>query len=478
MRRTAEARINESVRIERGNRHSIGLETERIKVRQNLLRTQPRIDSKYFYDDVGSELFEEITHLPEYYQTRTEEALLATIADDVVTSTGAHELVELGSGAGRKIRLLLDAMRSQGRLESCVLLDINETFLRASAEELADQYPEMEICGVVGDFLHDLELVGSGDNRLFIFLAGTIGNLYPAPAWHLSRRTSARPLDRSDGFLVGLDLVKDTARLEAAYNDSAGVTAEFNLNALRVLNRRFGTDFEVDAFEHVAFYDLRTSGSRCVSARKNRPAFRWATRPRAPLRTGDEIRTEISRKFTRRVLCPLRSPAPVSSLSEWFTDPEGLFASALVRPVGPKVGSMTGSIRERLRACWSRSDEIFDLLEPEALHEQPIGLRHPSDLLPRSPAGVRLEPGLPGGARIFHPSGPNSIRSSSAGSTRWGSTSYESSTDWPPVDEIIEYRDRVRQALLDSRSSRWPTLAIAIRSPTGAGSSRSPSSTS
>ena len=332
MRRTAEARINESVRIERGNRHPIDPETERIKVRQNLLRTQPRIDSKYFYDDVGSVLFEEITQLPEYYQTRTEEALLASIADEVVTSTAAHELVELGSGAGRKIRILLDAMRRKAWLERCVLLDINETFLRASAEELADQYPEMEICGVVGDFLHDLESVGNGDNRLFIFLAGTIGNLYPRQLGTFLENVRAT-LGPEDGFLVGLDLVKDAARLEAAYNDSAGVTAEFNLNSLRVLNRRFGTEFEVDAFEHVAFYDpehdwiemrLRARRPTSVSLGDTRE-LRFAT--------GDEIRTEISRKFTRESFVAALSGTNLE-LSAWFTDPEDLFVSALIRPVG------------------------------------------------------------------------------------------------------------------------------------------------
>jgi len=330
MRRTAEARINESVRIERGHRHSIDPETERIKVRQNLLRTMPRIDSKYFYDDIGSRLFEDITQLPEYYQTRTEEKLLGTIADEVVTLTGARELVELGSGAGRKIRLLLDAMRRQGRLETCALLDINETFLRASAEELADQYPEMEICGVVGDFLHDLELVGSGDNRLFIFLAGTIGNLYPRQLGTFLENVRAT-LGQQDSFLVGLDLVKDASRLEAAYNDSAGVTAEFNLNALKVLNRRFGTDFEVDAFEHVAFYDpenewiemrLRALKSTSVSLGDTRELR---------FEAGDEIRTEISRKFTRESFVAELSGTGLE-LSEWFTDSEGLFASALIRP--------------------------------------------------------------------------------------------------------------------------------------------------
>jgi L-histidine N-alpha-methyltransferase len=337
MRRAADARINESVRIVRGTRHADNPPAEHTEVRQSLLRTLPRIDSKYFYDDAGSRLFEEITQLPEYYQTRTEEALLEGIADDVVRLTGARGLVELGSGAGRKIRLLLDAMRHREQLENCVLLDINETFLRTSAEKLSTLYPEMDVCGVVGNFLHDLDLVGSGDNRLFIFLAGTIGNLYPRQLATFLKSVRAT-LGQKDHFLIGLDLVKDPARLEAAYNDSAGVTAEFNLNALRVVNQRFGTDFEVDAFEHVAFYDPEQEWIE-MRLRARRPTGASLGDGRElRFEVGDEIRTEISRKFTRESFAGELAGTGLE-LSEWFTDPEGLFASALVRPVSESPSS-------------------------------------------------------------------------------------------------------------------------------------------
>jgi L-histidine N-alpha-methyltransferase len=330
MRRAADARINESVRIVRGHRATDRSEAERIAVRQNLLRTLPRIDAKYFYDDTGSRLFEEITRLPEYYQTRTEEALLADIADEVAEITGSRELVELGSGAGRKIRLLLDAIHRRGRLDRCVLLDINETFLRSSAEELAASYPELEVCGVVGDFLHDLDSLGAGNDRLFIFLAGTIGNLYPRQLDSFLKSMRA-VLGPDDAFLVGLDLVKDVQRLETAYNDSAGVTAEFNLNALRVLNRRFGTSFEVDAFEHVAFYDTEQEWIE-MRVRAQRPTSVTLDGARElRLETGDEIRTEISRKFTRESFAKVLSGTGLR-LSAWFTDSEDLFASALVAP--------------------------------------------------------------------------------------------------------------------------------------------------
>jgi L-histidine N-alpha-methyltransferase len=332
MRQTADARISERVRIVRGKRPPGNSRAERTEVRRNLLRSLPRIDSKYFYDDVGSHLFEDITRLPEYYQTRTEEALLENFADEVVRLTGARELVELGSGAGRKIRLLLDAMQRVAQLERCVLLDINETFLGASAEDLAEAYPEMEVRGVVGDFLHDLESLGDGEKRLVIFLAGTIGNLYPRQLSTFLRAVRA-VLGPEDAFLIGLDLVKDAHRLEAAYNDDAGVTAEFNRNALRVLNRRFGAGFDVDAFEHVAFYDPEREWIE-MRLRAVRPTGVLLDGDRElRFEAGDEIRTEISRKFSRRSFIGALTGTGLD-LTDWFTDPENLFALALVRPSG------------------------------------------------------------------------------------------------------------------------------------------------
>jgi L-histidine N-alpha-methyltransferase len=331
MQQSLRSRLDESATIVRGRYGARDPRSERDAVRRDLLRTLPRIDSRYFYDDVGSQLFEEITRLPEYYQTRTEEVLLTNIADEVVGLTDTHELVELGSGAGRKIRLLLDAMRRRGTLERCVLLDINETFLRASAEKLAEQYPELEVGGVVGDFLRDLESVGSGETRLCIFLAGTIGSLYPRQMTAFLRKVRAA-LGPRDALLVGLDLVKDVARLESAYNDSAGVTAEFNLNALQVLNRRFGTEFEIDAYEHVAFYDSEKQWIE-MRVRALRPtAASLGDGREIRLEQGDEIRTEISRKFTRESFVKELEGTGLE-LSAWFTDSDSLFASALVRPV-------------------------------------------------------------------------------------------------------------------------------------------------
>jgi L-histidine N-alpha-methyltransferase len=303
----------------------------KIAIWRDLSAPLPHIDSKYFYDDRGSQLFEDITALPEYYQTRTEESLLESIADDIVDLTRPAELVELGSGAGRKIRMLIEAGRRPDLLENCVLLDVNESFLSASAERLAGDYPGLKVRGVVGDFMHDLDAVGGGGRRLFLFFAGTIGNLHPRrlPGFLESVRSV---LGDDDGFLVGLDLVKDRRRLEAAYNDSAGVTAEFNLNILRVLNRRFDTDFEVDAFEHVAFYDPERQWIEMRLRARRTTTVTIDSRPE-PLRfePGDEIRTEISRKFTKASVVEALRGTGVG-LGEWWTDPEELFALALLRP--------------------------------------------------------------------------------------------------------------------------------------------------
>jgi len=294
------------------------------------LTAQPRwLPSKYFYDERGSRLFEDITALPEYYQTRTEERLLASVAGDVVARVRPVELVELGSGAGRKTRLLLAAMANARRLERCLLLDISPHFLDEAARSLAEAFPLLSVRGVVGDFLDDLALLGPGGDRLAVFFAGTIGNVHPAevPAF-LSRM--AEQLAPRDGFLVGIDLVKDVGRLEAAYNDAAGVTAEFNRNLLRVLNQRLGADFDPEAFEHVAFYDranawieMRLRSTRLQRVRIPGACLELRFEP------GEEIRTEISCKYTRASFEALL-PGTGLGLDHWYADPENLFALALL----------------------------------------------------------------------------------------------------------------------------------------------------
>jgi L-histidine N-alpha-methyltransferase len=298
-------------------------------------RPLPSLPSKYFYDDRGGALFDEITRLPEYYLTRTEEALLPTVARDVVARVRPRHLIELGSGVGGKVRTLLDAMSATGILESCTLLDISERALSDSLRQFRSERPGLRTAGIVGDFLTDLPAVGPGTSRLIAFLGSTIGNIHPrdVPAFF---RSAAAILAPGDAMLVGFDLVKDRARLEAAYNDGKGVTAEFNRNILRVMNARLGADFDPSAFDHVAFYDAERSWIEM------RLRARGACRARVPgaeveltLPAGGEIRTEISCKYTKTAVEALLASTGLA-LEEWRTDPEPLFALAVLRRVGSR----------------------------------------------------------------------------------------------------------------------------------------------
>ncbi|MHC5212775.1 MAG: L-histidine N(alpha)-methyltransferase, partial [Planctomycetota bacterium] len=225
-----------------------------VEVRAGLTADLPTLPTHCLYDDRGSALFEQITRQPEYYQTRTEEALLERVAARIVEDCRPRELVELGSGVGRKIRMLLDAMREGHDLQRCILFDINPLYLQASVLRLAEEYPEAVVTGVNGDFQQDLGALGSGGDRLMLLLAGTMGNIPPDDLPRFLKRV-AGCLAPGDSFLAGVDRVKDTPSLDAAYNDAAGVTAEFNLNILRVVNRELDADFDPDSWEHVAFYD-------------------------------------------------------------------------------------------------------------------------------------------------------------------------------------------------------------------------------
>jgi L-histidine Nalpha-methyltransferase len=304
------------------------------EVREALTATAlPALPSKYFYDQRGEALFDEITRLPEYYLTRTEESFLPGVARDAVARVRPRHLVELGSGLGAKVQVLLDAMTEAGTLESCTLLDVSEEAIADSLRRLRSSRPRLRTRGVVGDFLTDLGALGPGQSRLVALLGSTIGNVHPdeTPAFF---RSAASILAPGDAMLVGLDLVKDRARLEAAYNDSRGVTAEFNRNILRVINARLGADFEPSAFEHVAFYDserawieMRLRAVRASAVHVPGAQVDLALAP------GDEIRTEISCKYTREALETSLGGTGLI-LDEWRTDPEALFALALLRRLG------------------------------------------------------------------------------------------------------------------------------------------------
>jgi L-histidine Nalpha-methyltransferase len=304
------------------------------EIRAGLLSDPPEIPCKYFYDDAGSRLFDEITRLPEYYQTRTEERILEARAAEVVGRFRPVELVELGPGTGRKTRILLEAAARSGSLKRCVLFDINAGVLVDSIRALASTLPGVEVRGVVGDFATDLAGIGASDHRrLVIFLGGTIGNLHPSdvPAFF---GALAAILREGDGFLLGVDVVKDPARLHAAYNDAAGVTARFNRNILKVVNEALDGDFDPAAFEHVAFYDREKAWieMRLRALRPMRVNLRRAGVERA-FAAGDEIRTEISCKYTRASLSALL-PGTGLRLVDWLTDEEGLFALAVLERDG------------------------------------------------------------------------------------------------------------------------------------------------
>jgi L-histidine Nalpha-methyltransferase len=301
-------------------------------VLDGLTRPFKEIPPKHFYDAEGSRLFECITQQPEYYPYRTERVILEATAAEIVATTGAAELVELGSGVPTKTLLLLDAMRDAGTLDRYVPFDVSESVLLASAERLVEQYQGLRVFGVLGDFERHLDALPPAEGpRVIAFLGGTIGNFPPGSRRKFLRglRRALRPQDR---LLLGTDLVKDPALLEAAYNDAAGVTAAFNLNLLSVLNRELHADFVVDRFEHVAFYDreqewiemrLRALEPMVVNLVDLDLGVHFANR--------EEMRTEISAKFTRmRIERDLRAAG--LRLHQLMTDDEGLFALSLSGP--------------------------------------------------------------------------------------------------------------------------------------------------
>jgi L-histidine Nalpha-methyltransferase len=298
-------------------------------IRRGLTAKPKELAPKYFYDERGSRLFEQITELDEYYPTRAERGILSRRSSEIVAAAGEPStLVELGSGSATKTRYLLSAMRDAGCLETYVPVDISEQITHETAEALVTEYPGLAIRGLVCDFEHDLERIPSGGGRLVAFLGGTIGNLYPDARRDFLARIAAL-LEPGDRILLGTDLVKETSRLEAAYDDSQGVTAEFNKNVLFVLNRELGGDFDPDLFEHVALYDadaarmdirLRSLADQTVRLDGLDLTVRFAA--------GEEMRTEISAKFTRERLEDIYREAGLQPAG-WFTDPAEDYALSL-----------------------------------------------------------------------------------------------------------------------------------------------------
>jgi L-histidine N-alpha-methyltransferase len=311
-------------------------------VRDGLTRSLKELPPKYFYDERGSELFDRITSLPEYYPTRAERQILNRHAPRIVAVSAAEELVELGSGSASKTRALLYAMAGHGSLRRYVPFDVDPSVVEACALELTELYPGLEVHGVVGDFGRDLDCIPAGRRRLFAFLGGTIGNLLPdeRAVFLAQLREQMGPDDR---LVIGTDLVKDRSVLEAAYNDSAGVTAEFNRNVLRVINEGLEADFDPEAFEHVAFFDeanswiemrLRANGAQRVRIDGADLEVTFAD--------GEEIRTEISAKFTREAVERELDAADLR-LDDFFTDGSQLFGLAFAKAARPGPAPATSA---------------------------------------------------------------------------------------------------------------------------------------
>lgn len=297
-------------------------------VRDGLSRTPKSLPPKWFYDSAGSDLFDRITRLPEYYPTRAEAAILRDRARLVAAATGADTLVELGSGTSEKTRMLLDAMSAAGTLRRFVPFDVDRSVLESASAALTSEYPGLAIEAVCGDFERHLAEIPRGGRRLVAFLGSTIGNLTPGPrAAFLNALGEA--LEPGDALLLGTDLVKDTGRLVRAYDDSAGVTAAFNRNVLAVINRELDADFEPKAFAHVARWNdrarriemwLRADATQSVRIRALDMTVDFAD--------GEEMLTEVSCKFTPDLVDAELYAAGLSR-THWWTDPAGDFGVSL-----------------------------------------------------------------------------------------------------------------------------------------------------
>jgi L-histidine N-alpha-methyltransferase len=302
-------------------RHIDGPQLARIfadDVRRGLTARVKSLPPKYFYDAAGSALFEAITALPEYYVTRAEESLLRACAADVVQAVRPREIVELGAGGSTKVKHFIAAHRGNGL--RYVPLDVDPSALSAGAKRLLDAYPFLDVHAVVGDFERHLDRVpGPAGRRLVIFLGSTIGNL-DEDARHTLLGGIRRLLDAGDRLLLGVDLVKDLAVLEPAYADAQGVTAEFNRNILRVINRRLGANFDPEAFRHQAFYNEAAARieMHLVAERDQRVVIRRLALT-VDIAEGESIWTESSYKFTTASTATMLSVAGLA-LERWYTD--------------------------------------------------------------------------------------------------------------------------------------------------------------
>ncbi len=297
-------------------------------VRAGLTSSPKTLPPKWFYDSRGSVLFDEITRLPEYYPTRREREILDAHAAEIAALSAADTLVELGSGTSEKTRLLLDALRDAGTLTRFVPFDVDESVLTMAGKAVNEEYPDVAVHAVVGDFTVHLPLLPVGGRRLVAFLGGTVGNLLP-PERARFLGDLAATLAPGDALLLGTDLVKEPARLVAAYDDAAGTTAAFNKNVLRVVNRELDGDADLDAFRHVAVWDAdRQWIEMRLESLRAQTVHLGALDLSVPFAAGEQVRTEISAKFTELRVAQEVAAAGLR-LTRWWTDAAGDFGLSL-----------------------------------------------------------------------------------------------------------------------------------------------------
>lgn len=301
----------------------------RADVLSGLTRHPKTLPPKWFYDARGSELFEEITRLPEYYPTRAEREILSARAEEIAAASGARTVIELGSGSSEKTRHLLDELPE---LHSYVPVDVSESALTGAAGSLLAEHPGLSVHALIADFTGGLALPGTPGPRLVVFLGGTIGNLLPEERAAFLRSVRSL-LSPGDALLLGTDLVKDEETLVAAYDDAAGVTAAFNKNVLNVVNRELGADFPLDDFDHLAVWNPR---DRWIEMRlRARRALSVKIRELdlvVPFEAGEELRTEVSAKFRQEDVREELAAAGMR-LTQWWTDSAGRFALSLATAV-------------------------------------------------------------------------------------------------------------------------------------------------
>jgi L-histidine N-alpha-methyltransferase len=298
-------------------------------VREGLTSVPKQLSPKYFYDERGSELFEEITQLPEYYLTRSERSLLERRIHEIVAAVRPCSLVELGAGSATKTRLILDEMRASGCAECYVPIDVSKDFLEATALQLEADYPDIRITPVVSDITEPFALPPLASPTLVAFLGSTIGNFPREPAVRLLSHV-ARAMGPSDRFLLGADLRKDPDTINRAYNDSKGVTAAFNLNILQRLNRELGADFPVSNYEHKAFYSSQQHRVEMHLIARNAHKVVIPEIGEIQLQKGESIRTELSYKYDRSTLEDILQAAGLV-MEKWMPADDGSFALALAR---------------------------------------------------------------------------------------------------------------------------------------------------